>query len=168
MLRVDLGQLQREGSVRVEARVPGEDDLWWDTGLVWIDDVEVRLTASYAGTGEVVVRGRIEGTLDQECRRCLKPVRTEFEEDVTIVFVSADDESSGEEAYVFDPTASELDLSRAVREELVLATSPYVVCDPDCKGLCARCGKNLNEGPCGCTENEIDPRWEALRGLKNE
>lgn len=170
MLRVDLGQLRREGSVRVEARVPGEDDLWRDSGLVWIDGVDVRLTASYAGTGEVVVRGRIEGTLDQECRRCLEPVRTDFGEEVTFVFVSSEDvaEPDGEDGYVFDASAAELDLSRAVREEVILAASPYVVCRPDCEGLCAKCGANLNEGPCGCAEEETDPRWEALRALKNE
>lgn len=168
MLRVDLGRLAREGSVLVEAQVPADDGLWKDSGIRWDGPVDVRLRASYAGSGEVVVRGKVRGALSQECRRCLAPVKGGFEREVTLVFVS---EASGEdtdegEAFDFDPKSGSLDLSDAVREEVVLAANPYVVCDPGCRGLCPRCGANLNEGPCGCTEEEVDPRWEALRALK--
>ena len=40
-----------------------------------------------------------------------------------------------------------------------------VLCREDCKGLCPKCGRNLNEGPCGCDLHEEDPRWDALKGL---
>ena len=76
MLRVDLGQLGREGSVAVEANVSAEDELWKDSDLRWDGDVAVKLRASFAGTGEVVARGSVAGTLLQECRRCLDPVTT--------------------------------------------------------------------------------------------
>ena len=66
MLRVDLGQLGREGSVLVEASVSADDDLWKDTDLKWKQQVGVRLRAAFAGTGEVVARGEIRGTLLQE------------------------------------------------------------------------------------------------------
>ena len=168
MLRVDLGQLRREGSVLVEARVPGEDGLWRDSGLAWDGDVDVRLTASFAGTGEVVVRGTVGGRLSQECRRCLKAVPTDFEGDLTIVLVADGEVGEDWDLYGFDPSKAVLDLSEAVREELVLAVNPYVVCDPGCRGLCAKCGADLNVTTCGCTEDEADPRWEALRALKNE
>ena len=39
------------------------------------------------------------------------------------------------------------------------------LCKEDCRGLCQRCGRNLNEGECGCTQKEIDPRLEPLRAL---
>jgi len=42
------------------------------------------------------------------------------------------------------------------------------LCKEDCKGLCPRCGKNLNEDNCICTEKEIDPRWEPLEKLRNK
>lgn len=169
MLRVDLGQLGREGSVIVESKVSADDDLWKDTELRWAGDVDVRLRAAFAGTGEVVARGKARGTLQRQCRRCLEPVETEVEHDLTLVFVEdgAEDEDDGS-TYVFEASGTELDLSEAVREELVLAVNPYVVCDPDCRGLCPRCGKDLNEGPCDCTEEETDPRWAALRDLKSE
>lgn len=168
MLKVDLGRLAREGTVVVEARIPADDGLWKDSEIRWGGPVDVHLRASYAGTGEVVVRGKLRGTLARECRRCLKPVREELVNELTLVFVSG---ASGEDtdegdAFVFDPVRGSLDLSEAVREEMILATNPYVVCDPECRGFCPRCGKNLNEGPCDCAEEEADPRWEALRALK--
>ena len=153
----------------VEASISADDDLWRDTDLKWKHEVGVRLRAAFAGTGELVARGDIRGTLLQECRRCLKPVETRFEDELTLVFVSeASIVNEDDSSYTFDPTAPTLDMSRAVREEVVLATNPYVVCDPDCLGLCATCGADLNEGPCDCTEDKTDPRWAALRELKDE
>jgi uncharacterized protein len=168
MLRVDLGRLAREGSVLVEARVPADDGLWQNSGIRWKGPVDIRLRASYAGTGETVVRGMVHGELHQECRRCLEPVKGGFERELTLVFVSGltgEDADAGD-VFVFDPASGSLDVSEAVREEVILAMNPYVVCDPECRGLCPRCGANLNEGPCDCAEEEIDPRWEALRALK--
>jgi uncharacterized protein len=169
MLRVNLGQLDREGSVTVEASISADDELWQNTDLRWTGDVAVKLRASFAGTGEVVARGSVAGTLRQECRRCLEPVGTPFSSDLTMVFVadgSDEEEESG--AYAFEASGSELELGEALREELVLAVNPYVVCDPGCKGLCPRCGTNLNKGSCDCTDDEVDPRWGALRDLKSE
>jgi len=168
MLRVDLGLLDRDGSVDVEANVSAHDELWDGTDLDWSDDVEVRLRASSAGTGEIVVRGRIVGTLRQECRRCLDPVRTKVDEEVTMVFVSEPEEMDDGGGYSFEGTDGELNLSEAIREELVLAVNPFVVCNPDCRGLCPRCGQDLNDGSCDCAEDEADPRWAALRQLKSE
>lgn len=168
MLRVNLGQLHREGSVDVEAQLASDDELWKDTDLVWARDVEATVRASYAGTGEVVARGKVAGTLVQECRRCLERVDTEFEEELTMVFVDDADEDEDGGAYALEPVGETLDLSSAVREEIVLAVNPFVVCKPECRGLCPQCGQNLNEGSCDCTQEESDPRWAALRELKSE
>lgn len=168
MLKVDLGRVSREGSVAVEARIPADHALWEDTGIQWEGPVDVRLRISAAGTGEIVGRGRVSGTILGECRRCLEPVRTELDEELTLVFVAGESDADSEDAGAFgyDPGMGELDLSEAVREEVLLAMNPYVVCDSECPGLCPKCGANLKEGPCGCTEEETDPRWDALRELK--
>ena len=169
MLSLDLGRLGQEGSVRVEARLPADAPLWEESGIEWAGPVDVRLKASHAGTGEVVVRGVIEGALAQACRRCLEPVVGSFEQAVTLVFVSSDDPGFEDDGGTrsFDPGA-EFDMSNAVREELILAVDQYVVCDPDCRGLCPTCGANWNNDSCACTVEEADPRWEALRALKNK
>lgn len=169
MLKVDLGQLGREGSVLVEASVPAQDELWDGADLAWTGDVEVRVRASEAGTGEVVARGTVHGKLAQECRRCLTPVETDFRSDLTMVFLSEEQDAEDDGGvYLFEATGRELDLGGAVREEVILAMNPYVVCKPECRGLCPRCGTDLNEDSCDCTEEDLDPRWAALRELKSE
>ena len=56
------------------------------------------------------------------------------------------------------------DLDPLVREDILLSMPYKFLCVEDCKGLCPRCGKNLNEGPCSC-KPETDPSLEALKQL---
>ena len=51
-----------------------------------------------------------------------------------------------------------------MREELLLFFPTKMLCKPDCKGLCCKCGKNLNDGPCDC-QKDVDPRLESLLQL---
>lgn len=169
MLRLDLALLDREGSQDVEADIPADHELWSDTELRWVGDVRVKLRATVAGTGELVATGTVDGTLQQECRRCLQAVETDIRNRVTLVLVTEDtDVQDDGGVYRIDPSGIELDLSSAVREETVLAANPYVVCTPECQGLCPMCGTNLNEASCDCTEDTTDPRWAVLRSLKDE
>ena len=170
MLRLDLARLDREGSVQIEARIPPEDPFWEGTEVVPDGPLAIRVRASRTGSGEILVRGTLEAPLRQECRRCLEPVSGRLAEDVTLVFLPATEpgmEDDGD-TRLFDEDAAELDLSVAVREELILAIDPYVVCSPDCKGLCPRCGANRNTETCTCSGEGPDPRWDALRALKEE
>src|SRR5215213_1252628 len=59
-----------------------------------------------------------------------------------------------------------VDLDELVREQILLALPSRHLCREDCKGLCQRCGANLNNGPCSCEQGEVDPRWAALADLK--
>ena len=63
-----------------------------------------------------------------------------------------------------DGVDSALDLSDLLREELLLFFPTKMLCKPDCKGLCCKCGKNLNDGPCDC-QKDVDPRLESLLQL---
>jgi len=69
-----------------------------------------------------------------------------------------------EEALLIDEKHM-LDLTEVVRQYLILYREQYPLCDEACAGLCPVCGKNLNEGPCGCQDAPQDPRWAALREL---
>jgi uncharacterized protein len=68
--------------------------------------------------------------------------------------------------YLIDSAAIELDLRPAIREQWILAAPTFALCREDCRGFCARCGADLNAGPHECVHEEADPRWEALRKLK--
>ncbi len=62
--------------------------------------------------------------------------------------------------------ADQMDMREVVREQLLLNLPDQIFCKEDCKGLCQKCGANLNLIDCSCKETEIDPRWAALKNLK--
>ena len=59
-----------------------------------------------------------------------------------------------------------LHLDTFINEQIVLSQPMKHLCSENCKGLCTRCGVNLNEGPCECKEGRADTRWEALKDFK--
>lgn len=171
MLMLDLPRLEREGRLSVEADVPSDDPLWQGSDLRFEGPVSVRLDAHEAGSGEVIVRGRVRGVLLEECRRCLSPIRRPLNQELIVVYTPVDELADGEyesDVRELPYDIVELNLGDAVREELMLDVDRYVVCRPDCRGLCPVCGVNLNEDTCECSLDEPDPRWDALRALNKE
>jgi uncharacterized protein len=64
--------------------------------------------------------------------------------------------------------ADKIILDDDVRDYALLAVPMKRLCNDYCKGLCIKCGKNLNEGDCGCDHDNIDDRWLPLLELKNK
>lgn len=170
MLTISLVRLEREGSLEIQAEIPSDDPSWEGTGLRFSTPVSIIGRAQSVVSGEVVVLVRVEAELSQECRRCLKPVESRMEEVFDLVFSPVDKtgEPVDETTRILSDTALDLDLAEAIREEVVLSQSLLLLCKPDCKGLCPRCGINLNEERCSCSNVESDPRWDSLRALKEE
>lgn len=172
MLPLDLARLSREGALRIQGEIPPDAPLWEGTGVRLGEPIRVDLKASEATSGEIVVRGTLRGTFAQECRRCLDPVVVPLDEEVTFVYTGADfpAEEGGEDGDLrkVPEDALEVDLEEPIREEVILIAPEYLVCDPDCRGLCPRCGAELNKTTCECAVEEPDPRWDTLRALKKE
>jgi len=166
MLKADLGLLQRQRRLEVEAEIPADDPIWADAGSVMKEPLYVRLDLQQAGA-DVVVRGRLEGVVALICRRCLGPVERELAEEVIWLFRAgiSEAEAEAEEVYALPSRGRELDLRRAVWEQVALAAPEYVLCSPECLGLCPYCGGNRNLVKCSCTEPATDDRWAALRRL---
>lgn len=168
MLHVDLNRLAREGRARIDADIPVDAAFWQDLDFTPRSPLAVRLEAQQAGP-DVVVRGEVVGTFVRECRRCLEPVEVEVEEELGRLYREGTDLAEEESEDVLPlPRSAELDLSGPVREQVLLGVPQYVNCRPDCRGLCPKCGTNLNESTCGCTTYEMDERWAPLRQLKSE
>ncbi len=172
MFRVSLADLQRKGSLRIERVIPEDDPLWADTELALGGPVHVDLTISRTATGQVLALGKVDVELHNECRRCLERVDLRLEHPLELLWSApdqlSDEPNADDEVRPLDPRAVELELGEAIREELVLAAPQYVVCDESCRGLCPRCGTNLNEAQCDCVTDEPDPRWDALRALNQK
>ena len=70
------------------------------------------------------------------------------------------------EVQIVPASLAVIDLAEDVRQTLVLAVPLKLLCRSDCKGLCPRCGRNLNQGSCSRSDEPGDGRWEALRTLR--
>lgn len=172
MFRVNLNDLDRQGSRTVRGEIPADDPVWQGLDeLAPGDAVKVDLHLTTTLTGQVLARGSISTEIERQCRRCLGDVTVRVDEDVNLVWSVPDelseDEEDGEIRHL-DPSSNELDLTAALREEFLLAAPRFVLCREDCAGLCPQCGINRNEETCACTLEEPDPRWDALRALENE
>jgi len=166
MLQIDLRELQR-GPVDTQAEVAPDDALFQGLGFTLAGPVRVGGRLQATGEGRYYWHGTLAAELATECRRCLNPVRVPIVADIGALFTEDAEAADDPDAYPLSPHAVEVDVRPAVREELALAAPAYVVCREDCRGLCPRCGKDLNAGPCGC-DPAPDPRWRALADLKSK
>ena len=105
---------------------------------------------------------------ESSCARCLSPVSGSFALDLekTVaprdVLVDLPEERLDDYVIIEDGF---LDMDEQLKEQLELEFPARFLCHEDCRGLCQRCGKNLNEGECGCDTKEIDPRLLPLQKL---
>ena len=114
--------------------------------------------------GVLVMTGNVTTTLHGVCDRCAADFTSDVDIPINVVLVTELSNEDSEDEWVFPLEADCADLEDIVRTVFVLNMDSKLLCKPDCKGLCCRCGKNLNEGPCGC-QKELDPRFAALRQL---
>ena len=101
--------------------------------------------------------------LAKPCDRCGADVTRNFQmkfEHYLAVSLSGDQNDD----YIETPDYT-IDIDGLVRDDILLELPSKYLCSDECKGLCPKCGANLNEKACGCTAKETDPRLEALRKL---
>src|ERR687894_1759832 len=126
--------------------------------------VPVRLDVSRTTGNGWALRLRFSATLNGPCMRCLEPATPVIEVDAREVEQpgAGDDELSS--PYVDEE--GELDLAAWARDALALSLPAQITCMPECAGLCAQCGANLNEEPDHAHQAEPDPRWAKLSELR--
>jgi uncharacterized protein len=167
MLKLSLGAVSR-GEVRVRDDVPPDHPMWEGAEATFVGPLHVDLTARSVGEG-VFVRGKVSGKVKMPCRRCLAETEHALDETVDFLFdeIRSDEEEEMEgEVYPLPERGDELDLTDAVREQVLLRVPQYVLCREECRGLCPRCGADMNEAPCGCGPEEEDSPWGALKTIK--
>ena len=112
----------------------------------------------------LMMKGTITTRIHGVCDRCAAEFTQDVEIPIDVVLVEEFSNEDSEDEWVFPLEADTADLEDIVRTVFVLNMDSKMLCSPECKGLCCRCGKNLNEGPCDC-QKELDPRFAALRQL---
>ena len=162
MLTFDLRSLEHKAA-NVDDQLPADDPVWQEGDPRPDTSVSVKGRLSATGSGQFYWHGHISGDVTDECRRCLVDAHAHVEDESHIIYAEPNETTDDDpDVYPIDAGALELDLRPAIREEWLLAQPRYVLCREDCRGLCPRCGKNLNEGPCDCPP-QTDSRWDSLR-----
>jgi len=122
---------------------------------------------------DIRLRGRLSAGLELQCARCLEPVPQEVKREFELLYRPLGADAGKDELSVTDAEAEigyyqgeGLALEDVLREQILLALPLKVTCRADCKGLCPQCGKNLNQEQCSCSTEVEDPRWAALKDVR--
>ena len=141
--------------------------------------------------GLITVTGVVEGTIVRQCVRCLREyddplafsIRAAYAPEAKTAqrhpkqvdprktrVVSAEAEAESEEALddQYNYEGDHVELAPMVREHVILAAPMQPLCKEDCAGLCASCGKDLNEGPCPCAAEPPATTFRVVRSTKRQ
>ncbi len=156
-----------EGCVQ-ELTVPFEPDAFISRfGRFPIKEKQpVALKLSNIAQGKVLVEGQTVLTVVLACDRCLADVDYTFDLSFAFETVSPDyTEAAAEEDVPEFIEGYHLNVDELIRNELSLNWPVKILCRDSCKGICKVCGKNLNDGDCGCDDFVPDPRMAAIKNI---
>ncbi len=153
---------EREGAAQTVSFQLAISDVELDGDYPFTSPAKVTATAANK-TGIVKLTVDTEFEYSRPCDRCMKPLndtlRYSFEHRL-ITTLCGDDDGD----YIETPDYR-LELDDLVLSDILLELPLKHLCSDDCKGLCFKCGKDLNEGECSCDKRTIDPRLEVLKQL---
>jgi uncharacterized protein len=116
----------------------------------------------YNKTGILRLKATAVSVMCAQCDRCAGEINRRFEVPVDHILVTELNDENNDDFLLIENRR--LALEPLVTEDIFLALPSKILCKSDCQGICANCGENLNNGPCGCSK-PIDPRLEALKQL---
>lgn len=121
---------------------------------------------------EIMVTGELSSELHLQCSRCLKDFSWKLVVPVEVVYHPAEELGRDDMYEIKDDeldtdfySGEELDLFTVLKEQIELNLPMKPLCNNACKGLCPRCGTDLNTGGCNCPAGATDPRFAALQQL---
>lgn len=115
--------------------------------------------------GALTLRGTLSAAMRCVCDRCAAEFDREVSYPLDVPLASELQDEENPDYFLLE--GDELDLEELLETVFILNMDTRFLCREDCKGLCSRCGKNLNEGPCDC-RTESDPRLAVLEQLLDD
>ena len=133
--------------------------------IIGIDDVPYVMGKVQNRAGMLVFEAELEATVICSCARCLTQFTRDISRKITANLSESEDADDNPGYYYIEGAA--LNPDDIISTELLLDLEQRQLCKEDCKGLCLRCGADLNEGDCDC-KPEVDPRLEVLGRLLDD
>ena len=146
------------------------------SGVEFVGAIRFELKAYRVGE-LIVVDGRFKTPVRFTCVRCLSEFETDLTADFKLTYTRKTESSdrkpdaaemalNSDEIGLLSFSGLHIDLRPALQEELIMALPMRPLCQPSCKGLCPRCGANLNQGDCECRKQKGHPKFAVLKNLK--
>ena len=147
-----------------------------ETEFEFIAPLEVQLTLVRIGN-MVEMRGRLKSRVGAACSRCLAPLELELDAPFELIYarrpgaeerpcLQKEIELTTEDVGLMLFEGDTIDIRQGLYEETLAALPLKPLCSEACRGLCPTCGADLNNGPCHCTQDSLDPRLAKLLALK--
>ena len=163
-MQIHLSDISSSEGMRIQKTAEfGMDTITFQSGSFPVLAKEpIELTITNTGDRNLEIRGTGKITVGIPCDRCLEEVSTEIpleiERKLDMKLTDEDRVNDLDESSYL--TGMDLDVDQLVYLEVLMSWPLKVLCREDCKGICSQCGKNLNDGPCGCVENLRIPVWQ--------
>jgi len=161
-MKVDISDILKVNGASMD--VEKEEALeGFDSFNEFVFDTPVKLSCKLTNLGGIVkMDGHLKVDYRVKCSRCLKDIRSSLEAELKEEYVQ-DGQIEDDDRYIYNDKVIVLD--KALIDNIILNLPSRQVCKVDCKGLCSKCGTDLNTVGCNCGEEEIDPRMEALKNF---
>lgn len=168
---INLSDVFTEEGKSVIREVPLEIDKITFQGdeYVIVEKSPVTVKLTNMKPGRAMIEACVKVTTAHVCDRCLKNVNHEFDLHISEEAVSPEAADLNEEDEEQDfMEGYQLNVDSLVSNEIFTCWPMKILCREDCKGLCKVCGKDLNEGECGCDSFVPDPRMAAIMDIFRE
>jgi uncharacterized protein len=126
-----------------------------------VESISGKLTFLRTDEG-ILGYGALAVDIETECARCAESVRNTVEIELEEYFGPVADISPGDQVSPIDVNGY-INLHPILRDLVIVCTPMQILCRTDCKGLCPRCGIDLNQGQCECELGDVDPRLAVLK-----
>lgn len=173
-MKLDLNEIASNLGKRIKFEINVAPIVDSDSGLKCVEPVTGSVT--FTNTGETIdVRGKFATSIELDCARCLRaskmPVEMPIEEELPLEgqpWAPEPDEDieelpEDEKEPLFENNI--FDLEEYLRQSILVGVPIKPLCEEECKGLCPRCGANLNDGPCECPPDQGDSPFAVLGSL---
>jgi len=168
-MQIDLSELSSVRGMKktVSTTIEKEEIRFNGSVYAFYGPSSVSLELEHSKDGIVMVTGTASFQLSIPCDRCLEPVHVPFSLKLEQTINTSASEEERIQALDAQPFIQGhlLDTDLLVCDELVVNMPVKVLCRPDCKGICPKCGCSRNIRDCGCDLFEPDPRMSAIRDL---
>lgn len=111
-------------------------------------------------TKSLELHARVTGVAKTHCARCTKELEVPVDFEVSEVIMQDNGHIADEDVIVI--SGEEIDIYDIILNSFLMNVPGKYLCREDCRGLCIKCGADLNLGDCGCENDDIDPRWAKL------